>query len=80
LLKGKRTERTEDGLGVAWPNRLAVRLRRDRPLQRQGMMVPGKAFAVTQRRKKVVTRKLYAFVLLLGRKLFCIIFLEYKGE
>lgn len=42
-----------------------VRLRRDRPLQRQGMIVPGKAFAATQKRKKVVTRSLLlAFVLL----------------
>ena len=42
-----------------------VRLRRDRPLQRQGMIVPGEAFAVTQKRKKVVTRSLLlAFVLL----------------
>lgn len=42
-----------------------VRLRRDRPLQRQGMIVPGEAFAATQKRKKVVTRSLLlAFVLL----------------
>ena len=48
-----------------------VRLRRDRPLQRQGMMVPEEAFAVTQRRKKVVTRSfLQAFVLLLRTKAF----------
>ena len=55
---------------------LAVRLRRDRPLQRQGMVVPVEAFAVTQKRKKVVTRKLYASVLLQGRKLFLYIFRE----
>lgn len=42
-----------------------VRLRRDRPLQRQGMIVPGEALAATQERKKVVTRSLLlAFVLL----------------
>lgn len=42
-----------------------VRLRRDRPLQRQGMVVPGEAFAAMQKRKKVVTRSLLlAFVLL----------------
>lgn len=55
---------------------LAVRLRRDRPLQRQGMVVPVEAFAATQKRKKVVTRKLYASVLLQGRKLFLYIFRE----
>lgn len=36
-----------------------VRLRRDRPLQRQGMFVPAEVFAATQKRKKVVTRKAF---------------------
>lgn len=57
MLKGKRTESAEDGLGVAHRTAKAVRLRRDRPLQRQGMIVPVKVSAATQKQKKVVTRK-----------------------
>lgn len=55
-----------------------VRLRRDRPLQRQGMIVPGEAFAATQKRKKVVTRSLLlAFVLLFKDESF---FIFTEGE
>lgn len=55
-----------------------VRLRRDRPLQRQGMIVPGEAFAATQKRKKVVTRSFFtAFVLLFKDESF---FIFMEGE
>ena len=48
-----------------------VRLRRDRPLQRQGMFVPAEVFAATQKRKKVVTRKAFlGFRPFIGTKAF----------
>ena len=54
----------EHGLGAA--HRLRVlphRPRRERPLQRQGMLVPAKAFAARHRRTKVVPRCFYCVVL-----------------
>ena len=71
MLKGKRTDRAEDGLGVAHRAVFSVRLRRDSPVKAMGYDSTRRGFCGDAEAKKGGnTREYYAPVLLAGRELF----------